>query len=244
MDKLKNLFSKIGSRVEDPDDYIPLFDGSDEDPSQQISEESWGSILFSWFKGAMLLILAGAVFIGILYSFLAAFLIMWVPVGSDAGYLERENVVRNTWSETGGVPPVGDQAIVSLTAFKSETSWIDYALYGWTRIPNSAEVKVLSSDRDKLYIEVVDSEEVDEDGKVLKTGRVVILSDEGQPSFSNFTGSTVYSFDPNDSKSGTPTKDNIQLDGEVLVECLSGDCIPGTVFLVSTDQVFGEINRQ
>lgn len=237
----KNILPRRG-KADDPDDYTPLFDGSDDDPNHQTDVESWGSIILGWVKNLLGAAALGVLFVSVLYTLLAIFLIILVPIGSDAGFTEREAVTRNTWAKEGGTPPVGAKAVVSLTETTDNTAWWQYALYGWTRLPATAEVEILSSDRDKLFVETVDTGEADDAGKPVKTGKVTILTKEGQPVFDGFTGSLVYDYDPN-SDPITPAT-GVQLDGQLLASCVAGDCQPGSVFIIDLAQVFGERNAE
>ncbi len=72
------------------------------------SEESWTSIIGSWFKSAALLILSGILIFAALYTVLAATL-FFVSVVDDKPTL----VARGTF--LGGVPDVGDQILASKT---------------------------------------------------------------------------------------------------------------------------------
>lgn len=196
-------------------DYIPRLAMPGARDVVDVKEESWGQIVLGWSKGLVLFVLILILLIGLLYSGLSATLMMLSSTSPTSS--SREWVVRNTWSETGGTPPMEQEVIISATS-ALPAEWWNRIMVGWTGISNPATVRVVSNDYDTLYIS---------DSKITnlttnKTG--------------NFAGSAAYSYNAKEA----PIEQNYKLDNEYLVECVSGSCKKDTYFIIDETQIFGE----
>jgi len=198
--------------IVDSSDYIPRLAMPGARDIIETKEESWGHIALGWSKGFIGFILVALIIVAALYSGLAATLMMYSPISSNSS--SRVLVVRNTWSKTAGQPPLNTNVVISsTTALPSE--WWNRVAVGWTGIANPAIVKISSTDYEKLYIA---------NSKV--TGLTSKLN-------GNFTGSADFKYDP------TAKAQNYQLKNEYLVQCVSGNCKPGTYSIISNSQIYG-----
>lgn len=219
--KFKDLGDKLTKRsrdIVDDSDYTPMLGVAGSTATVETREESWGSIIAGWIKGSLLVLLGGAIFVGLVYSLLSIFLMMFVPI-QEGG--DRQWVIRGTWQETGGIPDIGDKAIISMTKNIEKAEWYDLVTMGFTGIPNVAVVENLSKDNVKLYI---------------NNDKVTDLSNK--ETYAGFTGSALFPYDLEDPEQKTEL--NYQLDGSMLVKCVSGACEEGSVFILDKNQIFGE----
>ena len=210
--KLKN-----SRGIVDSSDYNPQLAMPGAHDVVEIKEESWPSIIFGWIRGLIAFAIVAVLLLGVIYSGLAANLMMYVPLNPDSS--SRSWVVRGTWSETGGKPSVGEQAVVSEdTMFPEE--WWNTILVGWAGISNPSIVKIQSTTYDKLYI---------------NNDKVTNLSNE------KVSGKFVTS--PSYAVNATEGEQNFKLKNQYLVECVSGSCKPGTYFIVDVKQIYGEARK-
>jgi hypothetical protein len=183
----------------------------------EVKEESWLSIILGWGKGVVAFALMATAIIALLYSGLAATLMIFSPTSPDS--TERSWVIRNAWTETGNRPPVGEEVVISTTSYMPSEFW-NLILTGWKGIPDPAVVKIHSDDFDKLYIE---------------KGTVSLYSDPDTV-FEEYVGSPAAKYDV-EKETGPST---FQIDGQFLVECISGGCEKGTYFVIDRDQIYGK----
>lgn len=184
----------------------------------EIKEESWPQIIFGWVKSLLGVLGVGLLVIAMLYSGLAANLMMYIPTSEDV--TKRDLVVRNIWQDTGNKPPLNTNVVISTTNVLPE-NWFELIRVGWTGTENPAVVRIASTDFDTLYIV---EDEVVNLGESGETGTFV-----GSPSFPHYSELETYS-----------EEQNVVLDNQFLVECISGACEPGTFFIISDNQIFGE----
>lgn len=196
-------------------DYVPRLAMPGARDLIDVKEESWGRIILGWGKGLGAFILILVLLVGLLYSGLAATLMVLSSTSPNSD--SRDWVVRNTWSETGGKPPIGQEAIISATS-GLPAEWWNRILVGWTGISAPATVRISSTDYETLYIS---------DSKVSN----LTTNESG-----TFVGSAAYGYDSKE----VPAELNYKLDNEYLVECISGSCEKGTYFIIDATQVFGE----
>jgi len=201
--------------VVDAADYIPRLAMPGARDVIDVKEESWGRIAFGWLKGLLAFGVILLLLVGLLYSGLSATLMMLSSVNSDSN--SREWVVRNTWGETGGKPPL-DQKVVISTTKALPAEWWNRILVGWTGIAAPAVVRIASTDYEKLYI---------------ANSEVTNLTTEES---GEFTSSAAFQYNTDEEL----TEQNYKLDNEYLVECVSGSCEAGTYFVIDAVQIFGE----
>lgn len=201
--------------VVDSADYIPRLAMPGAHDVIDVKEESWGHIALGWGKGLLGFGLILVILVGLLYSGLTATLMMLSPTSADTS--SREWVVRNTWTETGGKPPIDKQVVISTTK-ALPTQWWDLVTVGWVGIAAPAVVRIASTDYETLYI--VDS-------KVTN----LTTKDSG-----SFISSPAFRYDTKTDLA----EQNYKLDNEYLVECVSGSCEAGTYFIIDATQIFGE----
>lgn len=185
----------------------------------EVKEESWFSIFLGWGKGILAFIVIVVFILAILYSGLAATLMVYSPLSSDASITDREWVIRNAWSETGNTPPVDEEVIISTVSETPEEFW-NLIMIGWIGITNPATVKVISTDYDKVL--------VDENSRVA-------LGSNPERILGTFSGSAAVQYDATKNPSLS-----YQLKDELLVECVAGDCTPGSIFIITEKQIFGK----
>lgn len=190
----------------------------------EVQEESWASIIFGWLKNIFIFLALAAVVLAALYSGLAATIIVYSPTNSEG---DRNFVLRGTWSETGGIPPVGTEVAISQDTLAPKDNWWDWIPIGWTGIPNVSTVEIATTDYDKLYINNVPNEGT----------KVVVLENESING--EFKRSPALPL--KDKEDNVAFEVNHQLKNEFLVHCVSGSCEKGTYFVISKDQIFGEI---
>lgn len=184
----------------------------------EVKEETWPQIIWGWIKSLLGVFGVGLLVLAMLYSGLSATLMMYIPTGTDS--TQRDLVVRNTWQETGNRPPLNTQVVISVTSALPE-NWLELIRVGWTGTDNPAIVRIASTEFDTLYI-VEDS--------------VTNLGESGEEG--TFVGSPAF---PHSEEDGTYFEEqNIVLDGQYLVECISGACEAGTFFIIDSSQIFGE----
>lgn len=212
-----NLFGKPGhaSRRRDKkagEDYTPQFALPGSNELVSLKEEPWGSIILRWMQSLFLYILLLVVIVATLYSGLAATLLVLSPTGGEDNRLSL--VVRNMWQDTGGRPPVGEQAVISTSTPLPEDILSKVAI-GWTGIPDPAYVTVASDHMDALKVR----------------GGEVLINDTWQP----LASSDAYQIVENGTAETT-----VQLRDQYLVECLEGSCEPGTYLIVNSEALYGQ----
>lgn len=203
--------------VVDSTDYVPQLAMPGSHDIIEIKEETWGQIILGWIKGGFAFVLVLILFLALLYSGLSAYLMVFSPTGPDReGY---SWVVRNTWSETGNIPPIGSTVVISESTTAPD-SWYEFVPVGWLGISDPSVVKVVSKNYDTLY---------------LNNSKVSIVGESGVRE-GNFVGSPSYSYD---SEKDAAEK-NYKLKHQYLVECVSGNCEAGTYYVVNEGQIYGE----
>lgn len=207
---------KDTSGIVDSSDYIPQLAMPGTHDIVEVKEESWGAIFAGWGRGLLAFVLVSVLFLGLLYSGLAATLMYYMPLYSDS--TSRSWVVRGTWSETGGKPPVNTEVVISADSY-APTEWWNNILVGWTGVSSPAVVSVQSNVYDTLYIE---------------NGKVSNLSN---PKINGaFLGSPNFPYDA----AIDGAEQNHKLKDEYLVKCVSGSCTKDSLYIISKDQIFGE----
>lgn len=207
---------KDNSGIVDSSDYIPKLAMPGTSDIVEVKEETWGSIFVGWGKGLFAFVLVATLFIGFLYSGLAATLMYYMPVDSDSS--SRSWVVRGTWSETGGKPPLEEKVVISTDTYVP-TEWWNNVLIGWTGVTKPAIVSIQSTPYDTLYIA---------NGKVTNVSNPDIKGD--------FSSSPSFPYDIETDSA----EQNHKLNNEYLVKCVSGSCTEGSLYIISKDQIFGE----
>jgi len=205
--------------VVDSTDYVPQLAMPGSHDVIEIKEESWGQIAFGWVRGAIAFILILAIFVAILYSGLSAYLMVYSATGKGN---EHSWVVRNTWSKTGGQPPLNSDVVISEDT-TTPAQWYGFIAVGWTGISSPSTVKIVSTNYDKLYIA---------NSKVSLVNNKAVRNED-------FVGSPAYSYNPKKDSA----ERNYQLRKQYLVECVSGNCKPNTYYVISKDQIFGEVKK-
>lgn len=193
------------------ENYIPQFALPGSSELVTLREESWGQILLRWVQNLFLYVLLLAVVGAALYSGLAANLLSFSPTGSASG--EQSLVLRNTWQENGGKPPVGEEAVISATEPLPDDP-IGKIRVGWTGITDPATVTVLSNNMDRLQVR----------------GDEVQVGDQ----WVKLTNSAAYEVTPDAAEAP------VQLDGQFLVQCVEGACEPGSYTIIDQAQIYGE----
>lgn len=190
----------------------------------EVQEESWASIIFGWLKNIFIFVALAAAVIATLYSGLAATIIVYSPT-DDTG--DRSFVLRGTWSETGGIPPVGTEVAISQNTAAPTNNWWDWIPIGWTGIPNVSTVEIVTTDYNKLYISNTPN---------VGTNVVVLENESINGEFKRSPALPL-----KDKEDDVAFEINHQLKNEFLVRCVAGNCEEGTYFVISKDQIFGEI---
>lgn len=201
----------------------------------EIEEESWASIIFRWSKGIIAFFLSAIVIIALLFTIMACSLMVFSPVEKEGQIFDRTLVVRGTWADTGGIPPVGTEVVVSNNQYAPTDKWWDWALIGWHGIPNPSRVEIATTNYDKLYIsgtvEQLEDEKVNYEATVTSVNNPEVTGEFFQSpalDLKKFKKDATFEF-------------NHTLDEQYLVKCISGKCEPGTFFVVDKGQIFGEV---
>lgn len=201
----------------------------------EIEEESWASIIFRWVKGIIAFLLSAVAIVALLFTIMACSLMVFSPVENEGQIFDRTLVVRGTWADNGGEPPLGTEVVVSNNQYAPTDKWWDWALIGWQGIPSPSKVEIVSTSYDKLYITGTTTQLEDE--KVEYTATVTSVKD------SNVTGEFLQSpsLGLKKYKNDATFEFNHTLDDQYLVKCISGNCEPGGFFVVDKGQIFGEV---
>lgn len=215
---VKGKLQNNNDGIVDSSNYTPKLSMPGAREIVEVKEETWLQIIFGWMKSLIGVIVVALLVATVLYSGLSANLMMYIPTSTET--MQRDLVVRNTWQESGNRPPLNTQIVISTTSTLPE-NWFGLIRVGWLGTDNPAIVRVASTEFDVLYIL---------EDKVTNLGA---SGDEGK-----FVSSPAFPHSPEDE---TYTEEqNISLNGEYLVECLSGACEPGTYFIITNSQIFGE----
>lgn len=190
----------------------------------EVEQESWFSIFLGWGKSIIAFVLLALAVIALLYTGLATTILVYSPTGDGAS---RNIVLRGAWSDSGGIPPIGSEVVISASDAAPTTNWWEWAPIGWAGIPNVATVEIVSTNYDKLYIEKTATAD---------TVNVVILNNETV----NGVLEPSVAFPMREQKDLESFKLNHQLSHEFLVKCVSGECTPGSYYIISDQQIFGE----
>jgi hypothetical protein len=203
--------------VVDSTDYTPQLALPGSQDIIEIKEETWLQIGVGWARNFVAFILAAILFFMVLYAGLSSTLMIFSSTGPGS---DKSAIVRGTWSETGGKPPIGDEAVISADTL-SPDNWWEWIFLGYTGISEPSVVKVLSKDYNTIAINDNTSVNLAENPNVQRP----------------FVSSTDFKYNP---ESGPTT---IKLNKEYLVECVSGTCAPGTTFVIAAKQIYGEVRK-
>lgn len=190
----------------------------------EVQEESWASIIWGFVKGIILFAMLLAVLLMGLFTGLGMSIMNYVPVD---GTNERSIVLRGAWADEGGKPPIGTVVAVSSTNTTPSSNWWEWFSITWFGIPNVSTVEIMSTDYDKLYITgTVDDAEVSIVTNPTVSGTFV--GNQNVPLAEEYN-------------EGEQFEKNVQLKNSFLVKCKAGACEPDTLFVISQEQIFGEI---
>lgn len=182
----------------------------------EVYEETWETIIKSWIKNVLIITLVGVLGLAALYSGLTATLMMYVPVTEDSG---RVWVARGTWADNGGIPNIGDQAVISTTT-ALPTNTLNLIETGWFGINEPAVVKIVS----EQYITL----SYDTENQTVSINGDATVDDEP------ISSSLAFNVDSKDNT------DTITLTDQFLAECVAGSCEEGTYLIVNENQIYGE----
>jgi hypothetical protein len=203
--------------VVDSTDYTPQLALPGSQDIIEIKEETWLQIWMGWGRNFVAFLLAAVLFFMVLYAGLSSTLMIFSATGPDS---DRSAVVRGTWSETGGEPPIGSEAVISADTL-SPDNWWEWIFLGYTGVSEPSVVKVLSKDYNTIAVNDNTSVNLAEDPNTPRP----------------FVSSNNFNYNP---ESGPVT---YKLKEEYLVECVSGTCAPGTTFIIAAKQIYGEVRK-
>lgn len=191
----------------------------------EVQEETWPSIIWGWFKGLLGFGLLLAIIGAGLFTGLGMTILNYAPLDPDSS--ERSIVLRGAWADTGGNPPVGTTAAVSSSKPAPTSNWWEWATISWVGIPNPSTVTIASTDYDELYITgTLDNM------TVTSINNPTVKGDFVAPAFMDLEDTY---------EEGETFEENLKLDKQYLVQCVSGTCEPGTYFVVNETQIYGEV---
>ena len=152
----KPLFKKSGSPV-DSSDYSPQLAFAGVPEIVEIKEQSWFSIIGSWFKGVILFLLLAVAVLVVVYGSLAATVMFITPVNGT-----NTLVARGTY--VGGIPENGSKVLVS-SSENAPDEFVGKIKVGFLGVPDAAVLKVESKTQyDKVTVV---------NGKVTVAGKAV-----------------------------------------------------------------------
>lgn len=215
--KLRDRSAIIDSRDQQPQFSVP---GAE---IVEVEQEGWGSIIFGWGKNLIGFIAGLFILVVVLFTALSCTIMVFAPL--EGNTLDRTIVLRGAWKDTGGNPPLNTEIIISQTKpAPTAKNWWEWAIIGWKGIDTPTKVKIVSTNHDKLYIN--------------GTQNSATITNLSTPEI-NGTLESNWVIDL--SKYKTETYEfNHQLKDEWLVECVSGDCTPNTLFVIGKQQIYGE----